>query len=545
MKAVIYARYSSDNQREESIEGQLRECNEYAAYNDIQVIGTYIDRALSAKTDNRPQFQQMIKDSYRMSFDIIIVWKLDRFARNRFDSAHYKAILKKNGVKVVSATETISEGAEGILLESMLEGYAEYYSAELAQKVKRGMTENALKGKWNGGGIPFGYVVGKDQKLEIEPVTAQVVKEIFKMAYDGKTVRDIHMHLEEKHITRANGKPLRYNAVRYILSNRTYIGEYNHSGITIENGVPAIIKKEIFDAVQNELKKNAKAPARHTADDDYLLTTKLFCGKCGAMMVAQAGTSHRGNVYRYYACVRQKKHLCDKKMLPKEKLENFIVYKTMNVLQNDSVIEELSALLYELQYNESTLIPQLEQQRKEKEREIGNIIAAIQEGANSPTLTKRLNELEQQKSEIETAIVKEQIKSPTYSQDEYRMALTNYRKVDISTQDGKRKIIDTFINAIYVFDDHLKIIYNGKNKEESVSLEELEGSTLFSSGAPNSRNPNPKPIGEGFGFLFVFGERFIFIIDIIQIQEVGNLHLLIRTHNFALNGYSFFGTYIH
>ena len=485
MKAVIYARYSSDNQREESIEGQLRECNEYAAYNDIQVVSTYIDRALSAKTDNRPQFQQMIKDSYRMGFDIIIVWKLDRYARNRFDSAHYKAILKKNGVKVISATETISEGAEGILLESMLEGYAEYYSAELAQKVKRGMTENALKGKWNGGGIPFGYMVSRDQKLEIEPVAAQMVREIFKMAYDGKTVRDIHRHLEDNHITRTNGKPLRYNAVRYILSNRTYIGEYNHSGITIENGVPAIIEKEIFDAVQNELRKNSKAPARHTADDDYLLTTKLFCGKCGAMMVAQAGTSHRGNVYRYYACVRQKKHLCDKKMLPKEKLENFIVYKTMNVLQNDSVIEELSALLYELQYNESTLIPQLEQQLKEKEREIGNIIAAIQEGANSPTLTKRLNELEQQKSEIETAIVKEQIQSPTYSQDEYRMALTNYRKVDISTQDGKRKIIDTFINAIYVYDDHLKIIYNGKNKEESVSLEELEGSTLFSSGAPS------------------------------------------------------------
>ena len=144
MKAVIYARYSSDNQREESIEGQLRECNEYATYNDIQVVGTYIDRALTAKTDNRPQFQQMIKDSYRMGFELIIVWKLDRFARNRFDSAHYKALLKKNGVKVISATETISEGAEGILLESMLEGYAEYYSAELAVKVKRGMKENAL-----------------------------------------------------------------------------------------------------------------------------------------------------------------------------------------------------------------------------------------------------------------------------------------------------------------------------------------------------------------------------------------------------------------
>ena len=130
MKAVIYARYSSDNQREESIEGQLRECMEYADYNDITVVDTYIDRALSAKTDNRPAFQQMIKDSSRRLFDLIIVWKLDRFARNRYDSAHYKALLKKNGVKVVSAKETIAEGSEGILLESVLEGMAEYYSAK-------------------------------------------------------------------------------------------------------------------------------------------------------------------------------------------------------------------------------------------------------------------------------------------------------------------------------------------------------------------------------------------------------------------------------
>ncbi len=153
MKAVIYARYSSDSQREESIEGQLRECKEYAARNDIILLGEYIDRALSAKTDNRPEFQRMIKDSYTKLFDTIIVWKLDRFARNRYDSAHYKNILKKNGVKVISAKETLGEGAESIILESMLEGYAEYYSVELAEKINRGLTENALKGKINGGTV--------------------------------------------------------------------------------------------------------------------------------------------------------------------------------------------------------------------------------------------------------------------------------------------------------------------------------------------------------------------------------------------------------
>lgn len=145
MNGVIYARYSSDNQREESIEGQLRECTAYAEKNGISILDTYIDRALTAKTDHRPNFQKMIKDSEKHTFDYIIVWKLDRFARNRYDSAHYKALLKKHGVKVLSATEAISEGAEGIILESVLEGMAEYYSVELAEKVIRGQTENALK----------------------------------------------------------------------------------------------------------------------------------------------------------------------------------------------------------------------------------------------------------------------------------------------------------------------------------------------------------------------------------------------------------------
>lgn len=145
MKGVIYARYSSDHQREESIEGQIRECTAFAEKNGITLLHNYIDRAYSAKTDNRPAFQEMIKDSHKKMFDGILVWKLDRFARDRFDSAHYKNLLKKNNVRVVSATEPISDGPDGIVIEALFEGMAEYYSAELVQKINRGMTENALK----------------------------------------------------------------------------------------------------------------------------------------------------------------------------------------------------------------------------------------------------------------------------------------------------------------------------------------------------------------------------------------------------------------
>ena len=485
MRAVIYARYSSDNQTEASIEGQLRECMEFATYNDIQVIGNYIDRALSAKTDNRPEFQRMIKDSYKHAFDCIIVWKLDRFSRNRYDSAHYKALLRKNGVKVVSAKETIAEGSEGILLESVLEGMAEYYSAELSEKVIRGLKENALKGIWNGGNVPFGYIINAERKLDIDPQAAPIVAEIFKMSNDGKTIKEIYNALSTRKVTRSNGKELRYNAIRYILSNRVYIGEYSHMGVVIKDSVPPIVSEELFNSVQLELAKNSKAPARHTATDDYLLTTKLFCGHCGAMMVAQTGTSKtKGRVYRYYACVRQKKHQCEKKMVSKTKLEDFIVHKTMEFLKDDGVIERLSEKLYELQYTESTLLPKLQEQLKQKEKEIENIVNAVQKGYATEILLKRLSDLENEQKEIMDAIAKEQLKTPIFTQDHFKMALYNFRKIDISTQDGKRKIIDTFINSIYLFDDSMKIGYNANGKEEVVSLEELEGSTLFSNGAP-------------------------------------------------------------
>ena len=204
MKAVIYARYSSDNQREESIDGQLRECKKFAEYNGITIIGEYIDRAFSAKTDNRPEFQRMIKDSYKSVFDTVIVWKLDRFARNRYDSARYKALLKKNGVRVISATEKISEDASGILLESLLEGYAEYYSAELAEKVKRGMTDNALKAKANGVRAPFGYYVDENDHYQIDETIAPIVKEIYSLYVDGKKVTDIVKIMAERGIKNQN-----------------------------------------------------------------------------------------------------------------------------------------------------------------------------------------------------------------------------------------------------------------------------------------------------------------------------------------------------
>ena len=199
-QGILQAAETLDNQREESIEGQIRECTAYAEKNGITIVKHYIDRAISAKTDNRPEFQQMIKDSDKKLFDIVLVWKLDRFARNRYDSARYKTQLKKNGVKLMSATEIISEGPEGIILESVLEGYAEYYSADLAEKVVRGQTENILKGRCNGGRGTFGYTLDSERKFHIDPLTSPFVLESFKKYNEGSTMKEIRDWLIENGI---------------------------------------------------------------------------------------------------------------------------------------------------------------------------------------------------------------------------------------------------------------------------------------------------------------------------------------------------------
>ena len=291
MKAVIYARYSSENQREESIDGQIRECYAFARKNNISVVAEYIDRAFSAKTDRRPDFQRMIKDSAKKNFNLVLVWKLDRFARNRYDSANYKATLKRNGVKVMSVTESISEGSEGILLESVLEGMAEYYSAELSEKVMRGHHENALKCRYNGGTLPIGFSVDKDQNYHVDPITSPYIVEAFTMYDEGRTMKEIVAVLNQHGLKNQRGGELNLNSVSRLLQNRFYIGEYKYREVLVPDGIPAIIPKDLFDRVQEKLAKNKKAPARHKAEDDYLLTTKLFCGDCQSLMFGERSKS--------------------------------------------------------------------------------------------------------------------------------------------------------------------------------------------------------------------------------------------------------------
>ena len=474
MTAVIYARYSSDNQREESIEGQIRECTAYAEKNGITVVKHYIDRALSAKTDNRPDFQQMIKDSEKRLFDIVLVWKLDRFARNRYDSAHYEYLLERNHVKLVSATEPISDSPAGIMVKSMLTGMAEYYSAELSEKVVRGMTENVLKGKYNGGTIPIGFKVDEEKFFQVDPLKAPFVVEAFQRYNDGATMKELMNWLNDSGVTTNRNQKFTYNSVQTLLTNKRYIGENHFKDIVMPDSIPAIVDKDLFEEVQLKIKKNSRAPARHKAEDDYLLTTKLFCGMCGAMMFGECGTGRNKVVHHYYKCATAKRFkTCKKKTVRKEWLEDLVIAETMKLIQDDAVIDAIVAEVMELQDQENTTLPLLEKQMREVENGIENMLNAIQAGVLTNSTKSRLEKLEAQQKELEVRIAEEKIARPRLSENQVRFWLTRFRKLDPNVKSHRETLINTFVNAVYLYDEKVLIAFNYKDGTKTISFNEI------------------------------------------------------------------------
>ena len=474
MTAVIYARYSSDNQREESIEGQIRECTAYAEKNGITIVKHYIDRAFSAKTDNRPEFQQMIKDSEKRLFDIVLVWKLDRFARNRYDSAHYEYQLERNHVKLVSATEPISDGPAGIMVKSMLTGMAEYYSAELSEKVVRGMTENVLKGKYNGGTIPIGYTVDEEKFFQIDPLKAPFVVEAFQRYNDGATMKELMNWLNDSGVTTNRNQKFTYNSIQTLLTNRRYIGENRFKDIVMPDSIPVIIEKELFDSVQDKIAKNRRAPARHKAEDDYLLTTKLFCGMCGAMMFGECGTSRNKNVHHYYKCANAKRtKTCKKKTVRKEWLEDLVVNETMKMIRDDDSIQSIVDAVMILQEQENTVLPLLEKQMKDIENGIENLLNAIQAGVLTSSTKGRLEKLEAQQKELEIRIAEEKLAKPKVSADFVKFWLTNFRKLDPNVKSHRETLINTFVNAVYLYDEKVLIAFNYKDGTKTITFDEI------------------------------------------------------------------------
>ena len=500
---ALYMRYSSERQSDQSIEGQLRDNIAFCKLRNYCVVAIYVDRATSAAkdVDKRLAFQRMIADSEKRRFSYVLVWKLDRFARSRSDSAKYKAKLKKNGVRVMSVTENISDSPEGIILESVLEGVAEYHSAELSQKVVRGRRESALKCQSVGGQIPLGYKI-ENHKYVIDPPNAEIVRLAFELYASGWRVADIVREFRTRGYKTSKGADFNANSFNVMFKNRRYIGTYIYKDTEAENAIPAIVDRETFDAVQRRREKNKDAPARGKAKVEFLLSGKLYCGHCGQQMIGDSGTSKTRKPHYYYSCHGRKRlKTCDKKAVRKEAIENWVVRDAYELLTPEviSEIADVAVAQSEADIAQHTSIPALKQRRKEVVKSISNIVVAIEKGIASDTLMRRLTELEQEQKDIDNRIADEERQVIKLDRDMVIFWFTRFMEGDIEDDAFKRQLIDLLISRVTVWDGpdgdfRVEIAYNlTSHQNATVSLPCSSDLTAYA--PPMQSNPN----------LYIFG----------------------------------------
>jgi len=490
MNAVIYARYSSHGQTEQSIEGQLHDNYAWAEQQGIRVVGEYIDRALTGTKDQRPDFQRMIEDAAKKQFEMVIVWKLDRFARNRYDSAIYKARLKKFGVKVVSVKENITDSPEGIILEGLLESMAEYYSANLAQNVRRGQRETIAKGQFCGGQIPFGYR-SQNGKLVVDEKNAPAIRYLFEQYAQGVPKKEIIDELNRRGFRSKSGKPLTYTTFARALPNSVYIGEYRYGGEVVPGLAEQLIDREIFEKVQRRLKAVSRAPAAGKATVDYLLQGKAFCGYCGAPMVGESGRSRNGYTHHYYACAdKKKKHTCKKKNERKDFIEWYVVEQTANYIltpERSALVAKAVVAEYEKEFSDSR-VTDLEKALKQIDRETDKLLDALVDAPKiaHKKIYDRMEALEAQKQEMDGELARLRIaQGIQLTEAEVRAWLKKICTGDPLDPEFRKRIIDVFINAIYLYDDRVIIFYNIRGGKQ-VSFIDLASSGLA---APFSGTP--------------------------------------------------------
>ena len=481
--AVVYARYSSAGQKEQSIDGQLAAAYKYAEAKGYQIVHEYIDRAMTGRNDDRDDFQRMLSDTGKHQFSVIIVWKVDRFGRNREEITFNKYRCKKNGVRVEYVAENMPEGPESVILEAVLEGMAEYYSLQLSQNVKRGLLENAKHHKAVSGTPPLGYKLTEDKHFEVDPDTAPLVRVIYEKYAAGETLFEIIRYLNNAGYKTPRGKPFARTSLDKLLKNEKYIGIYKFKDIIYdEDAVPALIDKDLFYKVQDMLEKNKRAPVKNWSYSDYLLTGKLFCGHCGDPMVGKAGHGKSGRKYDYYICKKN-----DKKPVRKEWIEETVLQEVHRILDDDEIFQMIVDNTWEYY---------LEQDTKEHEREamlkqiadiekgIANLSKAVEQGMPFDVVSGRLDELSGQKIALQKAIAELEIqKGFKLTKDHIQFFLEQFRSMDASDRNCEKRLISVFVNAIYVYDDKLKIAFNysEEGQRNTVSLHDVECSHVVHS----------------------------------------------------------------
>lgn len=480
LRARIYARFSSIAQREESIEGQIRACKEYAAREELNVSGEYVDRALSGRgADKRAQFQRMIRDAERGLFDVLLVYKMDRFARNRYDAALYKSRLKRAGVKLISIMEAIPDGAEGIILESVLDGFAEYYSANLAENVRRGAKETALAAKFNGGQTPYGFRI-EDGRYELDVARAAVVKEVFERYAAGETYKSIYSSLNERGLRTLKGKDFSRGSIASMLENEKYLGRFvyrvsNDDAIQIDDGCPAIISRELWDAVQERRNAAKSAPRRGKGTEPFVLSGKLICGLCGQTFHG-VSTMYNGKIYTYYRHnTNDGITVCPNRfLLRRDDFEDKVFAAIRENVLNPIVIRDIAAQAIALQEEGAGHADEASRaELEEVNTSIANIYKAIEAGILSDGLQSRLENLESRAAALAESIAASVPPDDLLTAEQIETYLSQFLIGDIDDLDFRRSVLAAFVKRIETQKDgtaRIYLHYAAHDELESISF---------------------------------------------------------------------------
>ncbi len=482
-RVAQYARFSSDNQRTESIDAQVRAMNQFCKQNHWQIVATYTDEARSATTDNRPQFQQMISDSSKGIFDIVLVHKLDRFSRDRYDSAIYKKRLKKNNVKLCSVLERIDDSPESIMMESVLEGMAEYYSKNLGREVMKGMKETALQCKHTGGCMPLGYDLDENKRLVINEHEAEAVRIIFQMFADGHGYTAIINYLNEHGYKTKRGCIFGKNSLYEILRNEKYTGVFvfnklgskdengKRSGsrlkesdkvIRVENGCPQIISKKLFEKVQRKKAANRRNTGQYHSKEFYLLTGKIFCGICGKRMQGNLRFSGRSKTrLATYRCNTHRSE-CKNKEINKDYLDVYIVEllkkKIFNITSLKHLVHNINTYIKQYNKNYDKNYVDVKTEYDEIQANLDNITKAVEKGIITESLIARAEELEQKRAEIEVQLATIHQYIPIEYSD-FSPIIDEFRQLERNTEEF-RTFIQNYVKKVTVFPYHLEIELN-------------------------------------------------------------------------------------
>lgn len=496
---VIYARYSSHNQKEESIEQQVEECMAFAKQNKIKIVHAYADKALSGRTDKRPQFQKMMRDAEKKQFSVVVAYKSNRIARNMLQALNYEDRLSRFGIETLYAKEEFGNTAAGRFALRTMMNVNQFYSENMAEDIKRGMRDNAESCKVNGA-LPLGYVKGEDGRYAIDPREAEIVRSIYEKVLDGVSFADIANDLNSRGIKTKQGNRWNKNSFHRMLTNDVYIGVYRHSGYVNEQGVPPILEKEVFYAMQNHLLTKKNPRGRHRENNDYLLTGKLRCGYCQSFMVGISGTSRTGDKHYYYTCNdRRTGGGCKKENVRKDYIEYVIAVLTQRFILRDDVIEWIAdnAMDALKQASNQDEIAAMEAELAEDRKATKNIMNAIEQGIFTATTKDRLLELELDISTLENSIAMAKAANDGKVIEKERIiwSLEQFKDCNPELKSDQKHLIDTFVKTVYLWDDRIEIdyYYAGKDSKISCNLDSLSGTVegaqavLTSSLAPHHK----------------------------------------------------------